>query len=592
MNNNKLKILIISSNPYHDINDSKEYKQIVSAKDNSGIKDRIELLYSPSSTVDDVIKSFNQEKPHIVHFIGHGNDQGEFEFHDKNGKYHASISTANLIKIFHTTDTKNLKLAFFNACYSSLFAKPLSGIIECTIGMRDTINDDAARDFAYTFYNSFFNNESIEKAFENAQIALTTNKPNEGDKPQIFFTNGVNKNFADIIDQSSSDDNINKRYTDDFNTIKKELKDNTLKAYDRFLNKIEKDYGNKNGLYFGLSIYKRYNDAYNILYSLSSYSNKTIHSQNTISENDFSGMMFNSITKDVDKITSSTKQHAYLKEFFDDIDMTEEDIESKLLYYTKTYEINNYYFIQFYLVFSDDYHYDGIKNATESFIEKDLIQDQKDVFKKIPNSNIKLMLKKGIKELENEIILLVDLVRSEKRMEEQYKHMDIVLTSKLIYQIKKIAGEFNFKTINHTGDGFIFVYRSEKDNINYDTRLFISKIQKTMERFYGYFANLNSVAQVYKVRGILGQCDKLFEIDYINSVDRKLYFSSDLDNLFKKLFNIEDCESNCLKKGYSLFFYILDYAKIGLSDKDVEKFILCNECEKKLDASILLIGVN
>lgn len=55
------------------------------------------------------------------------------------------------------------------------------------------------------------------------------------------------------------------------------------------------------------------------------------------------------------------------------------------------------------------------------------------------------------------------------------------------------------------------------------------------------------------MRGIISICPELFEIDYIHSADRKLYFSSDLDRIFIDLTEFKLKENTYLENSYGVF---------------------------------------
>ncbi len=353
----------------------------------------------------------------------------------------------------------------------------------------------------------------------------------------------------------------------DFTNIKETIKKETLTLFNN-LNENIRDKIN----YIGISIYKKETDLYEVYYSLSIYRNK--HNSLSISENDFSGFTFNEITGfDCDQESIKQKDHSYLSLFFDDIVLTEN--ESK--YCSSIIELGDYA-IQIYMIFKSYPSGAEINNINET------ISSYKDnvPFKCIPHSNIKLRLKQGIKKLYNEYVLIVDLVRSSERMEPAHLNMDAVLTSNLIYKIKAKAGIANFKTINHTGDGFIFLYRGEKDNIENDIKLLIQELSNVMNDFHNFLEGLNDVARSYKLRAILSLCQTIFEIDYINSIDKKLYFSSELDQTFEKMFKIKSVESGLFNRNTQLNFILMIDNNIVVNQyvPDNTKILYSNEGKK------------
>jgi len=361
----------------------------------------------------------------------------------------------------------------------------------------------------------------------------------------------------------------------EFIEIKKELKNILQDTFKFFI----EDYLENNAVYFGLSIYEKqyenqqiqssYND---VLYSASIYTNE--NNRYTISENDFSGFVFDEI---LEEETIGTKIHKYMNIFFKDIHS--DLISNKNIYVIKPIKINDKYILQFYLTFSKT-----IPNAFKKAIVNklnEIINNKKKVINCIFNSDIKMIFTKGIIKSNNEIILIIDLIRTEKRTEKKYVNMDSILTSKLIYELKDIAGRTNFKTINHTGDGFIFIYRGEKENISYDISLFIERVSKKMNDFQDFLIGLNNIANLYKVRAIISNCDTLYEMDYVNNVDKKLYFSSYLDMIFDDMnTKIKHYEIECMKNS-NIFFLIRNNILEENNNIKQENYTICNIKDNK-----------
>ncbi len=303
----------------------------------------------------------------------------------------------------------------------------------------------------------------------------------------------------------------------DFDNIKKCLKQEINKIFQE----TTKEVGGKI-FYFSISIYKEINNEYEILYSYSVF--KSTFDLIVTSENDFSGYVFSDINEGI-----GNKSHIYLKAFF------KSKINAKLnnssFYISKIINFdNNKYKLQIYSIYREN-----LSKPEKKYIEQEFESFKNNICVKCLNwylksNEIKLQYKNYINNLENKVVLLMDLIRNEKR--KQYKYLDVLLTSKMIFELKKIAGEANFATINHTGDGFLFIYRNETDLLKNDIIQFVFKVNKFLINFKNFQKDLINLVNVYKARLIITKCDNIFEFDYIDSMDKKLYFSSDLDNVF------------------------------------------------------------
>ena len=131
----KIKILYLSANPILNLRTDKEYSRLEEIIQLSNYRDYILLEEKISSTIDDLISKLNNFEPHILHFSGHGEENGELFFSDDSGKSSNSINGETFNKILATTSKP--KLIFLNACYSLEIANNISNSIEFVIGMNN-----------------------------------------------------------------------------------------------------------------------------------------------------------------------------------------------------------------------------------------------------------------------------------------------------------------------------------------------------------------------------------------------------------------------------------------------------------------------
>lgn len=252
-----------------------------------------------------------------------------------------------------------------------------------------------------------------------------------------------------------------------FSKLKKHIKKNLIELYNS-LNQADQTIP----FYMvGFSIYKKINNYYETRYSINIYTNK--QRKISISENDFSGFIFDKLsgTQELIITEKENKELGYLNEFFEDM---YNDGNEKCLF-IKTKELSKMYFVQILVITAQRACQAGaVKNTIRETLEEFLSRNE-NILRCIPYSDIRVLLKKGINILREEYVMIIDLIRQKDRFKDKYKCMDALITSKMIFEIKKIAGELNFKSINNTGDGFIFVYRGEKENISNDIQLFLQR---------------------------------------------------------------------------------------------------------------------
>lgn len=145
---------------------------------------------------DDLLQLLNQHKPHIVHFSGHGSSEG-LSLVGNDGQ--ERLVTTRALQALFTTLKDNIQLILLNACYSREQALALIQIIDCVIGMKESISDDAAIAFASSFYRAIGFGRSIQEAFEQGRTSLLLEDIPEEDIPELLVKDGVDPKQIRLI---------------------------------------------------------------------------------------------------------------------------------------------------------------------------------------------------------------------------------------------------------------------------------------------------------------------------------------------------------------------------------------------------------
>jgi hypothetical protein len=149
---------------------------------------------------DDLLQLLNQHQPYIVHFSGHGSSQGLCLAGD-NGQ--ERFVTAAALKSLFTTLKDNVRLVFLNACYSHEQARALVETIDCVIGMKEGIRDDAAIAFASSFYRAVGFGRSLQEAFDQGVTSLLLEGIPQEDIPELLVRKGVGANKVFLVASAS-----------------------------------------------------------------------------------------------------------------------------------------------------------------------------------------------------------------------------------------------------------------------------------------------------------------------------------------------------------------------------------------------------
>ncbi|MEZ8107300.1 CHAT domain-containing protein [Vibrio cortegadensis] len=145
----------------------------------------------------DVLQAINELNPTIVHFSGHGSDADEIVFQDSQGN--AKLVSKEAIVQTMMASTSDLRLVFFNTCFSFNQAEAVVQHIEAAIGMNTSIGDEAARIFASQFYSAIGFGLSLNKAFNQAKALMMMEGLNEENTPELFIQSGLNSDELIIV---------------------------------------------------------------------------------------------------------------------------------------------------------------------------------------------------------------------------------------------------------------------------------------------------------------------------------------------------------------------------------------------------------
>ena len=190
----KKQILFLAANPVGTTSlaldeECREITQIIRAAQH---RDSLELISHWSVRPEDLLQYLNQHRPHIVHFSGHGISTEEIILLDKNRNPKA-VSAAAIKQLF-TTLKDNVRVVVLNACYSRSQAEAIVEVVDCAIGMRKAIGDNAAITFAAAFYQAVGFGRSIESAFQSGKTALMLEGIPEENTPELLCRKGIDPN--------------------------------------------------------------------------------------------------------------------------------------------------------------------------------------------------------------------------------------------------------------------------------------------------------------------------------------------------------------------------------------------------------------
>ena len=158
------KILILAANPKATsrVRFDEEIREIEDGLLRSKHRDQFELMSRLAVRYKDLRRALLENKPQIVHFIGHGDEDG-LMVEDEAGNA-KSIPVEVLSELFGLC-SDHIESVILSACYSAPQANAISKHINYVIRMGDKIMDEAAIEFAVGFYDALIAGEPVKKAF-------------------------------------------------------------------------------------------------------------------------------------------------------------------------------------------------------------------------------------------------------------------------------------------------------------------------------------------------------------------------------------------------------------------------------------------
>ena len=181
------KILILAAIP-HGLRLDEEMREIRGAIERARRRDLFKIDVRTAVRPQDIRQTIAEEQPQIVHFCGHGLEDGSLLLEDDGGnnKVVSPQALASLFKLH----TDYVKCVLLNACYSEKAAVAISQYIDYVIGMNNPIQDRAAIEFARGFYDGLGyktsgNQDVFQRAFDEGMVAIQMENLSQGSIPVL-----------------------------------------------------------------------------------------------------------------------------------------------------------------------------------------------------------------------------------------------------------------------------------------------------------------------------------------------------------------------------------------------------------------------
>ena len=123
-------------------------------------RDRVEFRTCWATRVGDLAEALMRLTPDVVHFSGHGGEQGLVLVSSTGWGAHRV--DADPLQAFFEAYRGKIRLVVLNACGSQRQARAIADAVGCAIGTRAPILDQVAIAFSGAFYSSIAFGESVQ----------------------------------------------------------------------------------------------------------------------------------------------------------------------------------------------------------------------------------------------------------------------------------------------------------------------------------------------------------------------------------------------------------------------------------------------
>jgi GTPase SAR1 family protein len=162
-----LRILFLTADPFTGLRQGlrlpQELRAIREKLREARLNDRFEVEWEPAVRPEDFTRALQEFAPDIVHFSGHGDEDGAILVEGQEGV--AQSVTPHALAGLFSLVADRVQCVVLNACYSNKQAQAISRKIRYVIGMQKEVEDRAAITFSIGFYQALGDGRPIEKAF-------------------------------------------------------------------------------------------------------------------------------------------------------------------------------------------------------------------------------------------------------------------------------------------------------------------------------------------------------------------------------------------------------------------------------------------
>jgi hypothetical protein len=186
----RIRYLMADPSDTAPINAAEEEANMIATLDRPVARGWLDLGGTRWGTFDAIFELLLTDKPQVVHFSGHGNDE-LLAFVKEDGTMDKVPIEALLQALESTVDRdRPVRLVVLNACWSAGHAALLIKHVDFAIGMPYPVKNQRAVDFSRRFYGGLASGETLSRAFHQARAFLRKYGEGAADNVQLFWRDG------------------------------------------------------------------------------------------------------------------------------------------------------------------------------------------------------------------------------------------------------------------------------------------------------------------------------------------------------------------------------------------------------------------
>jgi hypothetical protein len=172
-----LKVLFLCAAPVDltPLRAGREFRAIQECVQHPGLPVRLELTAFWAAQPDQLLKPIVHEKPALVHFCGHGEEDGSLALEGAKGET-VMIPAGLLGKVFEQVnqpaEQPPVRCVVLNACHSQAAAQAASASVDVVTGTDWEVGDDAAIAFAQGVYTGLADGRSVGNAIGLGRVQM------------------------------------------------------------------------------------------------------------------------------------------------------------------------------------------------------------------------------------------------------------------------------------------------------------------------------------------------------------------------------------------------------------------------------------